>query len=280
MTRDLFAPKFSLSYLLGTRPGLAAERAADRLLAAAATVPARRPGAVLTRTTGRSVALGLIGLALVGGPGLSLLGGADPTIAAGTLAAPATLHATTPRIGVEHASRAAARTPLQVQTRVVQVDTFRQSGIATWYGPGFHGRTTANGEIFNSGAMTAAHRTLPFGTRLRVCTTKRCVLVRVNDRGPFGAGRVLDLSRAAAQELGTQRSGIAHVTISEVTERTETIRTAPAYGPVGASGTIDAVPVAQSGTTAATVGVGLLALVAVVAGGSFAARRAVPLLAG
>ena len=140
MTRDLFAPKHSLSYLLGTHPGLAVERTADRLLAAAAPVAVRRPGAVLTRTTGRAVALGLIALALLAGPGLSLLGGADPTIAAATAAAPATLHATTPRLDDGHASRAAARTPLQTQTRVVQVATLRQVGVATWYGPGFHGR--------------------------------------------------------------------------------------------------------------------------------------------
>ncbi len=79
-----------------------------------------------------------------------------------------------------------------------------QSGVATWYGPGFHGRRTASGERFNAGAMTAAHRTLPFGTRVEVVNeaTGRSVIVRINDRGPFGRGAVIDLSRASAAAIG------------------------------------------------------------------------------
>jgi rare lipoprotein A len=77
------------------------------------------------------------------------------------------------------------------------------SGIATWYGPGFHGRKTASGERFNTGDLTAAHRTLPFGTRVRVeGANGRSVVVRINDRGPFARGRVIDLSRAAANAIG------------------------------------------------------------------------------
>lgn len=73
---------------------------------------------------------------------------------------------------------------------------------ATWYGPGFHGRKTASGERFNQYAMTAAHRTLPFGTRVRVSHKSRSVIVVINDRGPFVRGRSLDLSKGAARKLG------------------------------------------------------------------------------
>jgi rare lipoprotein A len=79
-----------------------------------------------------------------------------------------------------------------------------QRGAASWYGPGFHGRRTASGESFNSNAMTAAHRTLPFGTRVRVVNerTGRSVVVRINDRGPFHSGRIIDLAAAPARALG------------------------------------------------------------------------------
>src|SRR5205085_8708247 len=78
-----------------------------------------------------------------------------------------------------------------------------QSGGASWYGPGFHGKKTANGERFNTHALTAAHRSLPFGSRVRVTNarTGRSVVVRINDRGPFAGGRVIDLSKAAAQAV-------------------------------------------------------------------------------
>ena len=88
------------------------------------------------------------------------------------------------------------------------------SGMASWYGPGFHGRRTASGERFNTNALTAAHRTLPFGARVRVVNqrTGRSVVVRINDRGPYLHGRVIDLSRAAAQTIGL--SGVAKVTLA------------------------------------------------------------------
>lgn len=75
---------------------------------------------------------------------------------------------------------------------------------ASWYGPGFHGRLTANGERFDQNALTAAHRSLPFGTRVRVtsASTGRSVVVRINDRGPFVRGRSIDLARAAARVIG------------------------------------------------------------------------------
>jgi rare lipoprotein A len=92
-------------------------------------------------------------------------------------------------------------------------------GRATWYGPGFDGRRTASGERFDAEhALTAAHRTLPFGTLLRVCHGSRCVVVRINDRGPFGRA-ILDLSHLAAVRLGIDRMGIAHVTATVLVPR-------------------------------------------------------------
>jgi rare lipoprotein A len=80
----------------------------------------------------------------------------------------------------------------------------RQEGIASWYGPGFHGRRTANGEVYDQYELTAAHQTLPLGTRVMVTslTNGRAVEVRINDRGPFVGGRIVDLSYAAARVIG------------------------------------------------------------------------------
>ena len=85
--------------------------------------------------------------------------------------------------------------------------------LTSWYGPGFHGRLTANGEVYNQMGLTAAHKTLPFGTRLRVCY-QGCVNVRINDRGPFIGARELDLSKRAAQEIGLIWPGVANVQIT------------------------------------------------------------------
>jgi len=89
------------------------------------------------------------------------------------------------------------------------------SGVASWYGPGFHGRSTASGERFNRNAMTAAHRTLPFGTRVLVTnvSNNRQVVVRINDRGPFSGGRVIDLSEGAAREIGLHLAGVGTVRV-------------------------------------------------------------------
>ncbi len=90
-----------------------------------------------------------------------------------------------------------------------------QKGVASWYGPGFHGRRTASGERFNSYEMTAAHRSLPFGTRLRVVNEAngRSVVVRVNDRGPFAHRRIIDLAKGPAQALGLTASGTGYVSL-------------------------------------------------------------------
>ena len=90
---------------------------------------------------------------------------------------------------------------------------FREQGIASWYGPGFHGKLTANGERYDMYAMTAAHKTLPFGTRVRVTNLEngKSIVVRINDRGPFVGNRVIDLSRTGAERIGMLTKGIAPV---------------------------------------------------------------------
>lgn len=93
---------------------------------------------------------------------------------------------------------------------------WRQTGVASWYGDPFHGRRTASGEVYDMERLTAAHQTLPFGTRVRVenLDNGMAVTVRINDRGPFVKGRILDLSRRAARELGMIGSGTARVQIT------------------------------------------------------------------
>ncbi len=93
-----------------------------------------------------------------------------------------------------------------------------QQGVASYYGPGFHGRRTASGERFNMHGLTAAHRSAPFGSRLKVTNLAngRTVVVRVNDRGPFTRGRMLDLSYGAAGAIGMKGAGTARVRISRL----------------------------------------------------------------
>ncbi|HEX2136035.1 MAG TPA: septal ring lytic transglycosylase RlpA family protein [Microvirga sp.] len=93
------------------------------------------------------------------------------------------------------------------------------SGTASWYGPGFHDRPTASGERFDAHELTAAHKTLPFGTKVQVTNTKtgRSVAVRINDRGPYAHGRIIDLSKAAAESIGM--SGRADVTLARFKPR-------------------------------------------------------------
>jgi rare lipoprotein A len=93
-----------------------------------------------------------------------------------------------------------------------------QTGLASWYGPRFHGRRTANGEVYNQHALTAAHKTLPLGSRAIVTNlnTGQSIEVRINDRGPFIRGRVIDLSRAAARLVGVLGPGVAPVQVEVV----------------------------------------------------------------
>ena len=98
-----------------------------------------------------------------------------------------------------------------------------QTGIASWYGPGFHGKTTASGVIYNQNELTAAHQTLPLGTRVLVTNLDngRSIEVLINDRGPFAKGRIIDLSYAAAETLGMIGPGTIPVRIEVVTSSTE-----------------------------------------------------------
>lgn len=105
---------------------------------------------------------------------------------------------------------------------------FNDMGVmtASWYGPRFHGKLTANGEQYNQMALTAAHKSLPFGTVLQVTNLKngKSVIVRINDRGPFIEGRDLDLSKGTALNLGMIDRGVIKVKVSEVVLSSDTNR--------------------------------------------------------
>lgn len=94
-----------------------------------------------------------------------------------------------------------------------QAPVYVQQGVASWYGPGFHGRRTASGERFNQHDLTAAHKKLPLGTRVVVTNLRngKSVEVEINDRGPYVRGRILDLSRAAAEQIDMKKSGVTPV---------------------------------------------------------------------
>jgi peptidoglycan lytic transglycosylase len=100
---------------------------------------------------------------------------------------------------------------------------YRNKGEASWYGPGFAGRKTANGERFNPNKLTAAHRKLPFDTNVRVTHIEngKSVIVRINDRGPYAKGRLIDLSKAAAREIDMLGSGFARVEIVALAKNDE-----------------------------------------------------------
>lgn len=103
----------------------------------------------------------------------------------------------------------------------MRVSGYRETGEASYYGKEAHGKMTASGERFDMRALTAAHPTLPFGTRVRVTNLSngRSVVVRINDRGPFAKGRIIDLSYAAAREIKMIDAGVARVEVEVVTSR-------------------------------------------------------------
>jgi rare lipoprotein A len=105
-----------------------------------------------------------------------------------------------------------SQSPLLASAQGVQV------GQASWYGPGFFGGRTASGEVLRPGTLTAAHPTLAFGTKVRVTNlyNGRTTVVRINDRGPFSRGRIIDLAHGAAQVLGVTASGIADVKLEVI----------------------------------------------------------------
>lgn len=109
---------------------------------------------------------------------------------------------------------------------------YDETGVASWYGPGFHARTTANGELYDQDELTAAHKTLPMPSLVRVTNLDngRSVAVRVNDRGPYANGRVIDLSRRGAQLLGFEGSGTAKVRVQILAEESRAIAAAARQG--------------------------------------------------
>ncbi|MDE2029698.1 MAG: septal ring lytic transglycosylase RlpA family protein [Alphaproteobacteria bacterium] len=103
--------------------------------------------------------------------------------------------------------------------------SYDQTGIASWYGPKFNGQRTANGEIFSKNELTAAHRTLPMPTLARVTNLEngRSIVVRINDRGPYARGRIVDVSERAAQLLGFERQGTARVRVQVLADESKAI---------------------------------------------------------
>ena len=99
-----------------------------------------------------------------------------------------------------------------------KIEQFSQTGKASWYGPGFHGKKTSSGERFDMNTLSAAHRTLPIPSYARVTNLSngKSVVVRVNDRGPCHGNRVMDLSKAAAKELGFIHTGTANVKVEQI----------------------------------------------------------------
>ena len=98
---------------------------------------------------------------------------------------------------------------------------YDRTGMASWYGPGFHGKRTANGEVYDMDALTAAHPTLPMPSRVRVTNLEngRSIVLRINDRGPFAKGRIIDVSRRAARELGFLSQGVTRVRVRVLDSR-------------------------------------------------------------
>ena len=112
--------------------------------------------------------------------------------------------------------------------------TYAETGIASWYGPGFHEKQTANGEVFDQNSMTAAHRTLPLPSAVRVTNLEngRAIVLRVNDRGPFARGRIIDISRRGAQLLGFINEGTAKVRVEILPDESQKLKLAALNGTV------------------------------------------------
>ena len=128
---------------------------------------------------------------------------------------------------------------------------YDETGIASWYGTKFHGRKTANGETYDMNALTAAHRTLPMPNFVRVTNLEngRSLILRVNDRGPFARGRIIDISRRGSQLLGFQKQGTARVRVQVMADRTRAlkarIRNQTDLAKVGSPITVDRLPKAK-----------------------------------
>jgi rare lipoprotein A len=152
----------------------------------------------------------------------SIFGSKSSSTAAIVNKADATEPTPTPPVGASPAGTSTVASPESPATDTSGTELLAgeptrefERGIASWYGPGFHGRRTASGERFDTHAFTAAHRTLPFGTWVRVknLVNGREADVRITDRGPFSRSRVIDLSRAAAEALGILGAGFRDVVL-------------------------------------------------------------------
>jgi rare lipoprotein A len=139
-------------------------------------------------------------------------------VAALVLAAPARPAAEAQPEAAAAAFQPAPRKPSNLKACRPARPAYDRRGTASWYGPALHGETTASGEPFDMDALTAAHRTLPFGTRVKVTNLKngRAVVLTVNDRGPFAAGRLIDVSRRAARDLGFLEHDLTKVRVEAV----------------------------------------------------------------
>lgn len=155
---------------------------------------------------------------------------------------------------------------------------YREEGIASWYGPGFHAASTANGETYDQDGITAAHRTLPMPSWVEVenLDNGRRLTVRINDRGPFVGGRIIDLSRKSAQLLGVDRAGTARVRLRRVYPDGQPAPMPPPPAPPPAP-VLAAVPAPvvtmvalPTGSTAATTGNWLVQVAALADGGKVA----------
>lgn len=131
----------------------------------------------------------------------------------------------------------------------------KERGMASWYGEDFHGRPTASGEIYDMHGITAAHRSLPLGTVVKVVNVRngRQVIVEVNDRGPYKKGRIIDLSYGAAKRLGMARAGVGVVECEIVGPLAPDDRSAPPREPAVAPSILPSVPHGRHGGPAATV---------------------------
>ena len=171
-----------------------------------------------TTTMKVRTALAAVALLALGGSisGLSAADGAEVAVES-----PAATDPALPRfIPLEEPAPVAAEAPLATVQALPADNAEDQAdeiggGVASWYGREFAGRRTASGERFDPSEYTAAHRSLPFGSRVRVTSASgKSVVVRINDRGPFHGGRVIDLSQAAAAELGIVRAGSGRVQLA------------------------------------------------------------------
>lgn len=210
------------------------------------------------RTVGRSLFLGLMVLTACSGPGRTPDSGVQRDGAPSRVVDVSRIPDAVPR--ADPITAAGNKSPYTVFGRTYHVmptaSGYRERGVASWYGTKFHGRNTSNGEVYDLYGMTAAHRSLPIPSYVRVTNlnNQRSVIVRVNDRGPFHGDRIIDLSWAAAKKLGFADQGVARVEVEAIDPRqyqgttvaqpaideSPTARSAPVPGGQGLAGPLPA----------------------------------------